>query len=125
VSGWDGILCDMDGPTLPEYAEAVLDVVDTVPAGRVTTYGRVASLLAGAGLGGGPRIVGAVMSVHGSAVAWWRVCPADGSPPADAREARRRWAEEGTPVRGSGERVRVDLPLALAELRLPAWVAHR
>ena len=105
---------------LGEYAEAVLDVVDQVPPGSVTTYGRVARVLADAGLGGGPRSVGAVMSVHGSAVAWWRVLPADGSPPVcDPAGARARWGEEGTPLRPGGRRV--DLAKALAGLAAPDW----
>jgi alkylated DNA nucleotide flippase Atl1 len=111
---------------LSVYAEAVLDVVDQVPAGRVTTYGRVAALLAGAGLGGGPRSVGAVMSAHGGAVAWWRVLPADGSPPVcDPGGAVARWHDEGTPLRGIGTRPRADLASALADLRVPDWVVER
>lgn len=118
------------GPTpqapgeLSVYAEAVLDVVDQVPSGSVTTYGRVAAVLAGAGLGGGPRSVGAVMSAHGGAVAWWRVLPADGSAPVcDPRGALERWSEEGTPLRPRG-RARVDLTRALAELAAPDWLGQ-
>lgn len=119
----------VDEGTLSEYAEAVLDVVDSVPPGRVTTYGRVAALLKGAGLGGSARSVGSVMAAHGAAVAWWRVCPVDGSPPAHPQEALQRWAEEGTPVRRSDGRpedpVRVDVATALSELCLPDWVGQR
>ena len=114
----------VDERTLSEYEEAVLDVVDAVPAGRVTTYGRVAALLQGAGLGGSARTVGAVMASHGAAVAWWRVCPVSGAPPAHPREAVQRWAEEGTPVRCSGDVVRVDVTAALSDLRLPGWVGQ-
>jgi alkylated DNA nucleotide flippase Atl1 len=115
------------GPQAPEelslYAEAVLDVVDQVPPGSVTTYGRVAAVLAEAGLGGGPRSVGAVMSAHGGAVAWWRVLPADGSAPVcDPDGALARWREEGTPLRPGG-RARVDLARALADLAAPDWLA--
>lgn len=114
------------GDELGAYAEAVLDVVDQVPPGRVTTYGRVARVLSEAGLGGGPRSVGAVMSTYGAAVAWWRVLPADGSPPVcDPGAAVARWRQEGTPLRPGrpdGGRVRVDLDEALAELVAPAWV---
>ncbi|MDD9205825.1 MGMT family protein, partial [Georgenia sp. 10Sc9-8] len=43
-----------------EYLEAVLDLVDQVPPGRVMTYGTIADVV-GAGLGrGGPRQVGHV-----------------------------------------------------------------
>lgn len=51
------------------YVEAVLAVVGTVEAGRVTTYGAVAAAVGR----GGPRQVGRVMRLHGDAVAWWRV----------------------------------------------------
>lgn len=119
----------VDEATLTEYEEAVLDVVDSVPPGRVTTYGRVASLLAGAGLGGSARTVGSVMSSHGAAVAWWRVCPVSGAAPAHPAEAVRRWADEGTPLRRADPRdpsaVRVDLASALSEVRLPGWLAER
>jgi len=113
---------------LGDYAEAVLEVVDQVPPGSVTTYGRIARVLAEAGLGGGPRSVGAVMSVHGGAVAWWRVLPADGSPPVcDPTGALARWREEGTPLRlrtGSRgtARPRVDLDRAVVEPTAPAWL---
>lgn len=89
-------------PDLPEFAARVLDVVDRVPAGRVVTYGDVAEYL---GVGG-PRQVGAVMSRHGGAVAWWRVLHADGSPPPGLeREALARLRAEGTALRASGTRV--------------------
>lgn len=119
----------VDEGTLSEYAEAVLDVVDSVPPGRVTTYGRVAVLLSGAGFGGSARTVGAVMAAHGGAVAWWRVCPVSGAAPAHPAEAVRRWADEGTPLRRADRHdptaVRVDMPAALCEVRLPGWVGTR
>ena len=86
-----------------EYVERVLQIVERVPTGRVTTYGAIAGHI---GVGG-PRQVGQVMSLHGGPVPWWRVVRADGSlPPSNADEARQRHLEEGTPLRGSG---RVDL----------------
>ncbi len=112
---------DRAAPELGEYAEAVLDVVDQVPPGSVTTYGRIARVLAEAGLGGGPRSVGAVMSAHGGAVAWWRVLPADGSPPGHhPATALDRWHEEGTPMRTGGRRV--DLDRAVVDPVAPAWL---
>ena len=115
---------------LPVYDEAVLDVVDTVPAGRVTTYSDVARVLAAAGLGGGPRTVGRTMSRHGGAVAWWRVLRADGSAPAcGPEEALAHWREEGTPLvqPAPGRRLRsgvprADLALARADVRVPRWL---
>lgn len=87
---------------LPEYAAAVLDVIDLIPAGSVMTYGDIAEFLGR----GGPRQVGAVMSHWGGAVAWWRVIKADGSPPpGHEREALRRYRAERTPLRPDGRRV--------------------
>jgi len=81
-----------------EYVERVLQVVERVPRGRVTTYGAIADAV-----GGGPRQVGSVMSRHGGPVPWWRVVRADGSlPPSHEDEARQRYLEEGTPMRRSG-----------------------
>lgn len=90
------------------YSEAVLRVVESVPAGRVTTYGAIADVV-----GGGPRQVGALMALDGGAVPWWRVVRADGSLPGHlADEARRHHHDEGTPLRPSG---RVDLVAAFWE----------
>lgn len=87
---------------LPAYAEAVLDVVERIPAGRVLAYGDVADYLGE----GGPRQVGAVLSRYGGGAPWWRVLHADGSP-APGHEARAlvRYRAEGTPLRPSGEGV--------------------
>ncbi len=91
-----------DPPDLPAFAARVLDVVDRVPPGQVVTYGDVAEYLGE----GGPRQVGAVMSRHGGAVAWWRVLRADGSPaPGLERRAFERYRAEGTPLRPAGTRV--------------------
>lgn len=102
---------------LPAYDEAVLEVVDGVPAGHATTYGDVATVLREAGWGGGPRTVGAVMARHGAVVAWWRVVRADGGfPVCDEHEALARLLAEGTPLRGWPEAPRVDLGRARADL---------
>lgn len=88
------------------YVEAVLSVVETVPPGRVTTYGAVADAVGSRG----PRSVGRVMSSYGGSVPWWRVVRADGSlPPSHDEEARAHYLEEGTPFRASG---RVDMARA-------------
>lgn len=89
---------------LPDFAEAVLDVVDQIPVGMVLSYGDVAELIGQ----GGPRQVGSVMSRYGSSVPWWRVIRASGEAPQGlGDEALARWREEGTPlVRGAlGHRV--------------------
>jgi alkylated DNA nucleotide flippase Atl1 len=93
---------------LDALAEAVLEVVDRVPPGMVTTYGAIAEAV-----GTGPREVGAVMARDGAAVTWWRVVRADGTLPAHlVAEAGVRWREEGTPRRPSGA---VDLVAAFWE----------
>lgn len=89
------------------YVEAVLALVEQVPAGRVTTYGLIAEAVGR----GGPRQVGAVMASYGGAVPWWRVVRADGSlPPSHDAEARQAYLQEGTPLRPSGS---VDLRAAI------------
>ena len=95
--------------SLPDFAEAVLDLVDQIPAGMVLAYGDVAELLGQ----GGPRQVGFVMSRYGSSVTWWRVIRASGEVhEALLDEALTHWRTEGTPlVRGALGR-RVDMELA-------------
>jgi alkylated DNA nucleotide flippase Atl1 len=90
-----------------EYVEAVLMLVEQVPAGRVTTYGALARAVGT----GGPRQVGRVMALHGDAVPWWRVVHADGSPATcHGGTAVERLREEGVPLTGRG---RVDLRTSL------------
>ena len=87
------------------FVEAVLELVEQVPPGCVTTYGAI-----GDRLGCGPRIVGRVLSQHGGPVPWWRVVRADGSlPPSHDEEAAEAYRREGTPLRGGG---RVDMGAA-------------
>ena len=89
-----------------DYVEAVLTLVEAVPAGRVTTYGAIAEAVGHQG----PRSVGRVMSTYGGSVPWWRVVRADGSlPPSHQDEARQAYLEEGTPLRPSGN---VDITAA-------------
>ena len=100
------------------YAELVLQCAESVPRGRVTTYGAIADVV-GQRLGrGGPRLVGNVMARQGGAVPWWRVVRADGSlPPSHDDEARQAYLEEGTPLRPSGA---VDLGRAFWQPSLQA-----
>lgn len=85
-----------------ELAEAVLDVVATIPTGRVLTYGDVAEIVGN----GGPRGVGSVLAAYGSDLPWWRVLRAGGLPPqGHEAEALRRYRAEGTPMRPDGRRV--------------------
>ena len=95
---------------LPDFAEAVLAVVDQIPAGMVLAYGDVAELLGH----GGPRRVGSVMSRYGSSVTWWRVTRANGQAPRHLLdEALAHWRAEGTALVGGtlGGR-RVDMARA-------------
>ncbi len=54
--------------------EAVFDVVERIPPGRVSTYGAIGRLV-----GVGPRRVARALSHGGGAVPWHRVVRADGS----------------------------------------------
>jgi alkylated DNA nucleotide flippase Atl1 len=95
-------------PDVDDYASRVLDVVDSIPAGSVMSYGDVADLLGE----GGPRQVGRVMTLWGGGVAWWRVVHADGSLLAGhERAALARYAVENTPLRqpAAGGSPRIDM----------------
>lgn len=98
----------------PDFTEAVLAVVERIPAGRVMTYGDV-----GIAIGSeAPRAVGRVMALFGHAVSWWRVVPASGRPPqGHARLAYQHYRDEETPLR------HVESPdeyrIALSSARLP------
>lgn len=83
-------------PAVSDFAARVLDVVETIPAGKVMSYGDIAEYLGE----GGPRQVGRVMTLWGGGVAWWRVVHANGSLLAGhERAALTQYREEGTPLR--------------------------
>jgi alkylated DNA nucleotide flippase Atl1 len=106
---------DGEPPPVGDFASHVLDLVDSIPPGRVMSYGDIAEYLGWfrgdqQSAGPGPRQVGRVMSVYGGAVAWWRVIHADGTPaPGHEHAALARYLAEGTPLRSSRPPVRVDL----------------
>jgi len=107
-------------PGAPDsFAEAVLEVVADIPAGRVMTYGDVAAVLGSRGA----RVVGQVMARYGSDVPWWRVIRASGQPPVcHEHKALEHYVSEDTPLRSStGSGVRVDLASARwsPEIRWP------
>jgi alkylated DNA nucleotide flippase Atl1 len=83
---------------IAEITGAVLLAVDSIPPGRVVSYGTIARLVGRAG----PRAVARVLSGSGGQVAWWRVVRADGS---IAPHLVARLAAEGVEVRNG----RVDL----------------
>ena len=93
-----------------DWFSRVLEVVESIPPGRVLTYGGVAALLGSRS----SRGVGKVMAHAGSEVAWWRVIRASGRP-AEGHEQRalEEYRVEGTPLRWSRTGTwRVDLPRA-------------
>jgi alkylated DNA nucleotide flippase Atl1 len=81
--------------------EAIFDVVERIPPGRVSTYGAIGRLV-----GVGPRRVARALAAGGGAVPWHRVLRADGTAaePVRARQLE-LLAGEGVPSRNG----RVDL----------------
>ena len=76
-----------------ELVEAVLRVVEEIPAGRVATYGMIARAV-----GTGPRVVGRIMHDWGGGVPWWRVVNVHGTFPTTVRgEGFSEWEREGIP----------------------------
>ncbi len=116
-----GTMAAMDGPVgeLPEYAERVLAVVESIPPGRVMTYGDIAEWLGE----GGPRQVGRVMALYGGAVPWWRVVRAGGAPPVcHEGRALAHYREEGTPLRtGAGGAPERDPAAVRIDMRRARW----
>jgi alkylated DNA nucleotide flippase Atl1 len=81
--------------TSSELDERILACVDSIPPGRVMTYGDVAEYVGSRS----PRAVGRVLSRCGDAVAWHRVLRADGSmAPHLVDEQRALLIAEGVPV---------------------------
>lgn len=75
-----------------QFRQRVLEVVCSLGAGEVASYGEVA---AQAGYPGAARGVGSVLSAAGDGVPWWRVTYADGRlvPGREDVHARRLGAE--------------------------------
>ena len=95
-----------------DYAEAVLDLVVQIPAGRAMTYGLIAEIVGDrleATEGrrrGGPRQVGSVLAHAGTDVPWWRVVNTAGRPPERLRQrALEELRAERTPLSADGARV--------------------
>lgn len=100
-------MCDDRAGLPPEgtasWAEVVLDLVEGVPPGRVTTYGLLAEAAKMRTGRGGPRQVGQLMSREGGGVPWWRVVRANGTLPEHlAARALAHYRDEGTPLRPGG-----------------------
>lgn len=92
---------------MTDFVSRVLEVVDSIPPGRVMTYGDVAAAVGSRAA----RAVGQVMSHYGHDVAWWRVIRSNGHAAVD-KEARAldNFRAEDTPLlwSTSGD-FRVDL----------------
>ena len=84
-----------------DYVEAVLDVVELIPVGKVMSYGAIAEYLADRFDRGSARRVGTIMALHGGSVPWYRVVNAAGRlPPGHEVRARRKLVAEGVTFRG-------------------------
>ena len=98
-------------PPPDDYAELVLDVVATIPEGRVSSYGAVAAAVREVTGRGSARVVGRVMAHYGAEVCWWRVVTASGAlAERIAVEQRARLRAENVPL--IGDPPRVDMPRA-------------
>ncbi len=95
------------GRVLPTpFAERVLDLVATIPAGRVLTYGDVARHLGSRA----PRAVGNTLARFGGGVPWWRVVRAGGGlPTGHELAAAERLRAEGVVVQPGPGAPSVDL----------------
>jgi alkylated DNA nucleotide flippase Atl1 len=89
--------------TPEEYVEEVLRLVESIPPGRVMSYGGIADHLAERSGRTSPRLVGSIMARYGAGVPWYRVVNSAGRlPPGHEVAARARLTAEGTPLRGTG-----------------------
>lgn len=83
--------------TTDEQIERVRELVASVPAGQIVTYGDIA---AAAGLSSA-RTVGWIMRTDSADLPWHRVVPASGRPAAHiARRQLARLELEGVPISG-------------------------
>jgi alkylated DNA nucleotide flippase Atl1 len=81
------------GPSPDEVVAIVLDIVESIPPGRVMSYGQIAATFGSRSARG----VGRIMALHGSEVPWWRVVRAGGLPPqCHEGEALVHYEDEGT-----------------------------
>jgi alkylated DNA nucleotide flippase Atl1 len=89
-----------------DFGAAVAEVVRSIPAGRVMTYGDVAAVLGSRA----SRAVGKVMAHEGADLPWWRVVRSGGHPPV-RHEARalEHYRAEGTPLVHGASAWRLDM----------------
>ncbi len=89
----------MSGPG--PVAELILDVVGTIPAGALASYGDVADVVRALGRPCGARQVAATLSRYGGDVPWWRVVQSAGTVADDVLPAARRpLAADGVVLNG-------------------------
>ena len=102
-----------EDPSADDFFERVLGVVESIPPGRVMTYGDIAATIGSRA----PRAVGKVMAYGGSDVPWWRVIRAGGHPPqCHEGEALQYYRAEATPLLwGASGSYRVNLRAARYE----------
>ncbi|WP_213815961.1 MGMT family protein [Glaciihabitans sp. dw_435] len=93
-----------------DFVSRVLDVVGTIPPGRVMTYGDVAAAFGSRAA----RAVGQTMAYYGADVPWWRVVRSSGHPAVNHEpRALEYYRAESTPLKWSASGVfRVDLAAA-------------
>jgi len=98
------------GPDPDDFVSQVVAVVESIPPGRVMTYGSVAAALGSRA----SRAVGQVMAYAGADLPWWRVIRASGHAPRDHEQrALEQYRVEGTPLLWSRSGTfRVDLERA-------------
>ncbi|GAB2848179.1 MGMT family protein [Microbacterium insulae] len=93
---------------MSELTDRVVQIVQSIPAGRVMTYGAVAREART-----GARAVARVLYHGGHEIPWWRVVSAEGRPyPGAVHDARARLREEATPLHEDTDDPRVDLERA-------------
>ncbi|WEO76672.1 MGMT family protein [Cryobacterium sp. SO2] len=82
------------------FVAAVLEIVESIPAGQVMTYGDVAATLGSRAA----RVVGQTMAQFGADAPWWRVIRAGGLPPTghEARALAHYRAEQTPLLPGAG-----------------------
>jgi methylated-DNA-protein-cysteine methyltransferase-like protein len=96
--------------TPQEYVEEVLSLVESIPEGKVMSYGAIADTLSERSGRNSARQVGTIMARHGGGVPWHRVVTSSGRmPPGHEQEARQRLMAESVPLRGD----HVDMTRAL------------
>lgn len=100
----------------PDFIDQVIAMVESIPPGRVMTYGDIAIILtaraerAGLAESYGPRMIGHVMSRFGATLPWWRVIRSTGHPPRFHQvQALPFYRKEGTPLIGPDDTYRIDL----------------